>query len=59
MDETVPEQNKLQISKADTYCVNKVYIYWVYCAGITISSFNTIFLFERNIYLAILVKVKL
>jgi len=51
MDVAVPDQNGLHISKVDTCCV--------YCACITISSFNTIFMFERNIYLAILVKVKL
>ena len=37
VDETIPDQNKLQITKADMYCDNKAYIYCVYCAGITVS----------------------
>ena len=48
VNETGPDQNKLQIRRPDSYCDNEAYIYCVYCACSTISSFNTIFLFEKK-----------
>jgi len=59
MDETGPDQNKLQSRRADMYCDKRAYIYCVYCACNAISSFNTIFFFEKKNYLAVLVKVQL
>ena len=58
VDETIPDQNELQISCADTF-YDKAYIYCVCCACVTNFSFNTIFMFEKIIYLEVLVKVKL
>lgn len=56
VDETIPDQNELQISCADMFC-DKAYIYCVCCACVTNFSLNTIFMFEKIIYLAVLVKV--